>query len=313
MAIFSENTNFYSFEKGKLASSSGLIYPYFTKLNSPIPDSQYKDLLPAGFLKCQGQVLSADSYRSLANVIGVGNSCIYKREGVTLLDDDENGEGGQIQLPDLGSKYIVGSSVSGNYNNFETTDERVSRAGIATELDTLGDQVEFFYDGNFKIPGRDLLVQGRIVSESPPSRTDTTNLFMGNFLPHGHLADYNIADRVNTNSNLMPAAGTVVKTQCDFTCFCRQDGQEVCATKGVNYGLSFINVSAEETGNENSAAHFHFGTFPIITSESSTASLDVERVSAGPLITTVNIRSSDQIKMDSITCKFILCEYLIKY
>ena len=304
--VFSDNTIFYSFEKGKQGSSSGLIYPYFTKLASVVPDLEYLEKVPAGFLKCQGQVLDADIYPSLARVIGVGSSCIYKRENTPLQDQNDDGTGGQIQLPDLGSKYIVGSSISGVYSNDDTVNPRVQRAGIQTDVSALSDQVEFFYTGEFRIPGRELTVSGNVIAESPPARTEITSLFAGNFLPHGHLSDMNIADRINTNRNgIKNARWETVNFGCG------QSGT-IC-DEGVNYGVSFCNIQVNETGSEAGASHFHFGVFPVITSESSQSTMPESIINAGPLNTVVNVRTQEQIKMDLIAPKFILCEYLIKY
>ena len=82
----------------------------------------------------------------------------YKKEGVELDEADDNGEGGQIQLPDLGSKYIAGSINPGIYNNLETSVSNTQRAGIAVELFALGDNIDFFYSGDFKVPSRSLSV-----------------------------------------------------------------------------------------------------------------------------------------------------------
>jgi hypothetical protein len=103
------------------------------------------------FLKCRGQILSADQYPNLARVIGVGARCIYKKEGTQLLEPNPDGTGGTLQLPDLGSKYIAGASNPGVYSNDTTfnprTNTTVDRAGIEVEISSQGQSVEFFYDG----------------------------------------------------------------------------------------------------------------------------------------------------------------------
>ena len=304
-ALFSDSTIFYSFERGRQGSSSGLIYPYFTKLSSSVPDLEYLEKVPAGFLKCQGQILSADQYPALAEVIGVGESCIYKRDNVTLQERNDDGIGGQIQLPDLGSKYIAGSANSGVYTSTDTTNPNIQRAGIQTNISALSEQVEFFYDGQFRIPGRQLTVTGNLIAESPPARTEETSLFSGNFLSHGHMSDMSIADRINTNRKGIKEA----EWEPRFTC--GQSGS-IC-DPGENYGVTFCNLRLDETGSELGATHSHFGTFPEITSENSQSTMPESLINAGPLNTVVNVRTQEQIKMDLIAPKFILCEYLIKY
>jgi len=111
----------YSFQKGKYGGPCGSIFPYFTPMQNLIPTEQeYLDNIPAGYLRCRGQILNADQYPNLALVIGIGDSCIYRKTGTTL-QNQVNGVGGQIQLPDLGSKYITASTTPGNYLNTTTT------------------------------------------------------------------------------------------------------------------------------------------------------------------------------------------------
>lgn len=65
-------------------------------------------------------------------IIGIGSSCIYRKSGTTLQEQASNGTGGQIQLPDLGSKYITAATTPGNYLNTTTlntaTNTEITRA-----------------------------------------------------------------------------------------------------------------------------------------------------------------------------------------
>ena len=85
----------YSFEKGKHGGPTGAIFPFFTDVNGLIPvDQQYRDFCPAGFLKCRGQILQANQYPQLAQGLGVGAQCIYRKADTILEEADEDGTGG---------------------------------------------------------------------------------------------------------------------------------------------------------------------------------------------------------------------------
>ena len=129
----------YSFQKGKYGGPCGTIFPFFRTIQSTSPrEQEYIDNIPAGYLRCRGQILNADQYPNLALVIGVGDSCIYRKTGTSLQNRDSSGNGGQIQLPDLGSKYITAATTPGNYLNTTTTNTttntEVLRAGVAVDL-----------------------------------------------------------------------------------------------------------------------------------------------------------------------------------
>jgi len=296
---------YYSYQKGKHGGTAGYIFPFFTKLNSIFPDEEYKDLIPAGYLKCQGQILSANNYRNLANVIGVGSQCIYRQDGVTLQEPDPDGTGGQIQLPDLGSKYIVGSTNPGTYNNTDTSDGSITRAGLAVEVDSLGDTAEFFYQGDFKIPARDLTVSGNIGVIGAQALTEETELNMSNFLPHGHNTTFSISARINFNDDAM---GTATWRRRSYLCGRRGT---VCSPN-QNYGLNYLTATLTEFGSAAAATHFHGNALPIINSESKSAVMGEVLINASPLVTTIRVRTNQQLKMDEFAPRYILCEYLIK-
>ena len=58
----------YSFEKGKYGGPTGTIFPFFRHVNGNLPSLTkiMKTLCPAGYLKCNGQILSADQFPQLA-------------------------------------------------------------------------------------------------------------------------------------------------------------------------------------------------------------------------------------------------------
>ena len=160
----------YSYQRGKYGGPCGAIFPYFQTITSfsPVSDD-YTLNIPAGYLRCRGQILNADQYPNLALIIGVGSSCIYRKVNTTLQEKNADGSGGQIQLPDLGSKYITASTTPGNYLNTTTfntsTNTQVTRAGVAIELSSnasASNTIIYTYSGPFKMTQRTIPVNGSI-------------------------------------------------------------------------------------------------------------------------------------------------------
>ena len=307
-------TQYYSFHKGKHGGIAGYIFPFFTSLPSLFPDETYSQYVPAGFLKCQGQILPASRYRALADAIGVGSNCIYKKDGVDLDNPDQNGEGGEIQLPDLGSKYVAGSLNPGQYQNFETSQgEGFDRAGIGVEISAIGDNIDFFYTGDFRVISRsttegNLSISGAVTSISPPSITEETTLTMTNFLPHGHNANYKVGRRINQNGLGISSASW---RSCSYYCTFRGD---IASCRGnANYGYEFKFVSLTESGTDEGATHFHSNALPRITNETKSASTSEVLIPAAALTTNLKVKTNQKFKLDEFAPKYILCEYLIKY
>lgn len=302
---------YYSFEKGKYGGPTGTIFPFFRELNGLLPiDQDYKDYVPAGFLKCRGQILQADQFPSLAELLGVGESCIYKKEGTVLQERNDNGTGGTFQLPDLGSKYIATSANPGQYSNTTTVDPvtnaSIQRAGIEVNLESAGDSVEFTYSGNFRSPGATLAFTGRWNLVSPPSKTPSTTLSISNFSAHAHNATYTIASQTNLNSQAIARAAYIYEPlrPCN-----RRSASKRCTSQS-NYGVSLEQVDLGETGNDR--GHNHPLSNPAV-SETKSGNIPPVLLSASPIVTTVNVRTRSLSKIDDIAPKFIICEYLIKF
>lgn len=301
----------YSFEKGKHGGAAGSIYPYFRVLSGNIPLGQdYDDYIPAGFLKCVGQILQADQYPQLAELLGVGNACIYRKEGTTLAERNDNGTGGSFQLPDLGSKYIAASSNPGQYLNTTTIDAGtntvIQRAGIEVSLEGNGDEIEFNYTGNFRSPGvSSVSITGNWRVVSPPSRTPPTTLSISNFVAHAHDGTYTIASQTNLNSNALGRAAFVFRP---FVCL-RNASNKRCEGQ-ANFGVSLESIDFSDFGEDED--HIHpLGS--VTLSQNPRASIPAVDISASSITTTVKMRTRTLSKIDSVAPKFIICEYLIKY
>lgn len=299
----------YSFEKGKHGGPCGVIFPFFREINGLIPlDQDYRDFVPAGFLKCRGQILQADQFPALAELLGVGATCIYRKEGTILQERNSNGTGGTFQLPDLGSKYITSSSNPGQYLNDTTidrdTNSTIQRAGIAVQLESGGDTVEFSYTGNFRAPAVTLTFSGTWRVVSPASSTEETTLGITNFVAHGHTGTYTIGRRVNQNNRAIRFA-----TWNEVFLICENNGNfgEGDLNPGVQHQVITFNDSGEDL------PHAHQIGPPVLTVSGPTGSIPELTLSSSSITTLVNVRTTEIYKMDDIAPKFILCEYLIKF
>jgi len=166
----------------------------------------FKEAIPGGFLRCNGQILSAKDYPLLASILGIGDECRFAKEGAILRNPNaETGDQGTFQLPDLGSKVLVGSRGSGEYRNTVTeADDQLPKVGVeATPISNLGGRITTNYissDGQFglEIVSRDgtqtdddgntipqLDFRGSI-KYNMPSNLGQTLLTIDNFQSHAH-------------------------------------------------------------------------------------------------------------------------------
>jgi hypothetical protein len=314
----------YSFEKGKYGGPCGAIFPFFREISGISPNDQdYVNYIPAGFLKCRGQILQANQYPNLARVLGVGVNCIYRKQSITLQEPDQDGSGGTFQLPDLGSKYISSASNSGEYSDdFVTnpsTNLPVARAGVAITLETPSDNLEFTYTGNFRHPGvSSLSFSGQWRIASPPSKTPDADIFISDFLAHGHTADTTISHRINIRNDALASVRYNGSGSGAFGGFfgsgCCGSGRDLrpCESNG-DAGVAFVFNTLADEGDV--STHFHIIPPPIVRQQinGSIPSTSSNQMSASSLITTVKINKSNIFKMDDVAPKFIICEYLIKF
>lgn len=115
-------------------------------INNDPTTAKFKDDLPGGFLKCDGSVHNAKDFYLLAQILGVGEECRFKKEKTTLRDPDpETGDLGSFQLPDLGSKVIIPSGGSGDYTNvFMENKPNTTKVGVECQAVIEGEENRIF-------------------------------------------------------------------------------------------------------------------------------------------------------------------------
>jgi hypothetical protein len=299
-------STYYSFQKGKFGGSVGTIYPFPRTLIGDRPtDTDWKTYAPAGYLRCDGSILNADDYIALANIIGVGDTCIYRKDGYTLENRNEDGTGGQIQLPDLGSKFITAfSSNTGlvldsealNPNSTQTTE----RVGIEVEL-TLnqGQEITFNYSGNFSVPTTNIPVSGNYTL-TLNSQSATATIGDEQILSHGHYAN---SARLKTQNPGSRSIATFAPRIANGDLYSGAGGYNV---------IEGEELSVEAIGSVESTQHQH-SVSRINPTHTTAALLDTFQLDGSAVSTTVTLASEDTTAFNDVTQKFILVEYLIKF
>ena len=288
-------TVYYSKQKAKFGGVTGTIIPYPIAVN----DNVNRNFLPAGFLKCDGSILKASVYPPLANTIGIGSNCRFAKNPDDIAADE-------IQLPDLGSKYLRVSTSSGQYlNTTLEQDESISKVGTEVEVISLvGDSTEISYSGFFEVLGQNgLPFVGTPVFESETGFTLSDSLNEENFQSHGHYADVGVFTYLGKWSDNVFVEGYA------------RGGNEA-QTEGSN---NLVQIQAPDQA-PTTVAHNHRINLPGSTElkSNNTFSYGFSNVGgslqypADGLRSEIIITTSNVKKLDDVISPYILVEYIIK-
>lgn len=193
---------FYNKEKARHGSLVGTIISFPIEFQGEDPKQAVNlALLPAGYLRCAGQVLFAEEYPALAEVLGVGDECRFKKPDQALALN-------QFQLPDLRNKHIRSTSSSniGQYNDLTVTDTNgntVIKSGVGLDvIQNIESPYELTYTGEFYIPPQTLDLRGEpSFSIDTGNYTFETDVFQNAFQPHLHRTNTLRARQKNRNGN----------------------------------------------------------------------------------------------------------------
>lgn len=174
----------YAKEKGKYGGMVGTIQPFSSYLplaNDP-SSSEFRSLIPAGFLRCDGSIQAAVNYPELASILGTGEQSRFKKEETTLTDD-------QFQLPDLGSKFIRPGLSTGAYLDLTLEqDETKKRVGSEFTISSnVGNTASISYSGNFRVGAVSSTLITRFFDAGPGGDITTANRI--NIASHGFSAN----------------------------------------------------------------------------------------------------------------------------
>lgn len=311
----------YSFEKGKYGLNTGTIIPFGVTLSGNTPSGlDWTNLVPAGFLRCDGRILRAKDYLGLSQILGVGLNCKFRKENQELEEPNEDLSEGEIQLPDLGSKYMRASTANGLYNNIIVVDpetsRQFSRVGVEVDLSlNQGNSIEVFYSGEFITPTLPIgfSPSSNFVS-TLPSSTGVGTVSDDQYLSHGHYSNAVITWRNeglnSANDNNIVVTGSSPILDRDIGVGGRVDGDKnLNNATGIN--VTPVELTTQAAGSSLETQHTHsVAKSPV--SKSLSSNITSYGIPAENIITTVNLTSKKIYKLDDIQHKFIIVEFLIK-
>ena len=90
----------YGFERGKYGCFPGTIIAFPRTLDGDNPnDTDFKNKLPAGFLRCDGSVLNGNDYPNLKDILGVGANSKFRKETQTLKETYKRIRANEYHVP----------------------------------------------------------------------------------------------------------------------------------------------------------------------------------------------------------------------
>lgn len=289
--------NNYAQTKAKFGGYIGSIQthatPYLTGANDS-STTPFKLHAPAGFLLCDGSIKNANEYIALSQVLGVGSESKFKKDNVTLREpDDENGDLGQFQLPDLGSKVIVASRSVGDYTNDFVGDSNLSRVGPQVEvICNEGTQLTCDFLGNFVGQRRetdyDMQANAKFAF---PALTEAEFLDIENFQGHTHKVS---ANYINFSTNHQVGG----------------DGKESGADSGNSGAFNILENS--ELNTTATSSHVHKLGKPNTYDMNFAYTFEPFEIPADGVSTTLNVSVEDIQKLDNVVTPFIVVTYIIK-
>jgi hypothetical protein len=286
--------------RGKFGGYVGQIVPHASpkiqQNNDPATDS-FKKYIPAGYLKCDGSVVSAQKYAALASIVGVGASGRFYKEGTLIREkDDEANDAGQIQLPDLGSKVIIASPNSvGQYTSTTNETTGANRVGPAVEILSNEGQTQLVCEFLGKFTGKEIQTNYNFNS-SPKFNfnkvSSSTILDIENFQGHAHNASTNLLNY--TAQHQVGGDG--------------KDSEKFGANSGAGntFEDSPLNTSLL-------SQHSHKIAPPLqITHNFQYQHSDFDILADG-VFSTLDLDIEDVTQLDNLSSPFIVITYLIKF
>lgn len=290
----------YSRERSKFGGYVGSIQIHTSAgLGSDPTSAVFNNILPAGFLKCDGSILEARDYLALSQVLGVGEQSRYGKEGALLRDADLTiNDFGTIQLPDLGSKVIIPSRGSGDYLADIVDSTTQNRVGPQIQVESnVGPVIEVSYIGNFRGLAQTNIDMNSNPSYSMPRNTEPTSLDINNFQGHAHNSNFT-ALNFTTNHRTVALGSTGA-------------GKDGASESGNGEAEMYLDFTQVNTSTD--TPHQHRISKPLSYVHNFRYSFNNFDIPADQMKSQVEIDLSKDTKLDSAVAPFILVEYIIKY
>tara|TARA_B100001250_G_scaffold46655_2_gene36565 strand:- start:5300 stop:6187 length:888 start_codon:yes stop_codon:yes gene_type:complete len=258
----------------------------------------FRAVLPAGYLRCDGSKKNAKDFLALSRVLGVGTESRFIKEGASLRGEDQaTGDLGEFQLPDMGSKVIIGGRGTGLYSNDFVDDglvntTRKTRVGPQIQvISNFGDRISANYVGNARVSASgdlDFLGNPRY---NMTRNTAETQLNIENFQGHLHQGGQKYLN---------------YSAQHETSSVGGKDYARAIGNSGAGNLLEFTSDGGRES------IHKHNITRPTTYAHNFVYSYDQQDVDMSGVSAYVDVDIADDDKLDQLVTPFTLVEYLIK-
>jgi len=266
----------------------------------------FKENLPAGFLPCDGAVYNAKDYYCLAQTLGIGDECRFKKEHVALRNPDlETGDLGQFQVPDLGSKVMVGGRGTGDYSGLTKENKpNLNRVGVQVEASSnVGSRINCNYNGHMEIDSEtDIDFNGNI-RYNMIKKTSRHVMAIDEFQAHAH--------NTNVNHHVLNYTGNA-----------RIDGDGKSGGGEGTADSPFANVNAfagntmdrvEENTPRTNQGHQHGLARPDSYADNFKYSYSSTQLNLDAMTSYIDVDVSSMDVLNQVVTPFIMVHYVIKF
>lgn len=256
----------------------------------------FRDNLPAGYLKCDGTVKNAKDYYLLAQILGVGDECRFKKPTTTLRNPDPDvNDLGSFQLPDLGSKVILGSRGTGEYAGlYIDRAPNVPKVGVEVFPQTnVGERINVNYIGNMTISPSGTINFNGSPKYNMDRKTSAYTLGIDEFQAHSHTADIRVLNYTAAHDISGQGKGN--------------NPNAANASSGNSLEETQPNVTTGE------ASHDHTITRPTAYSSNFSYTYPTTELSLDNMTSYVDVEAENLEVLNQVVTPFIMVHYIIKF
>lgn len=266
-------------------------------IGEDIQNPVFRENFPAGFLPCDGRVYNVADYYNLGNLLGIGTECRFRKDDVILRDPDpDEGDLGQFQVPDLGSKVIIGGRGTGTYTHTFLEGSTTTRVGVEVDANSnIGNQARVDYTGHMTIDGQSGLDFNGNVKYVIDRKTTPASIDIESFQAHSHTVN---------NLEILNYAAKHLSSG---------DGVGNKGASGAN--ASAGNILEETTQNDITGDQFHEHTItsPTTYTDDFAYSFPNTNVDLGEMYSYIDVDVSNMKVLNQVVTPFIMVHYIIKF
>ena len=277
---------------------------YGMGFNNDPSTAVFRDNIPGGFLRCDGSILNVKDYLLLSKILGVGTECRFAKENAVLRDPDgDTGDLGTFQIPDLGSKVIIGGRGSGEYR--DTTMENKpnqNKVGVEVTPQTpLGERLFTNYVSNtgdgMKLTSQTSIPFRGNIKYNMPSYVNQEVLAIEQFQAHQHNADVHILNTTEDNYRI------------------DGDGLTGDPDTALTANVEAENIMEETQPNvqRGSASHDHRISKPFTYSQNFSYAFPPANIPLDDMESYIDVDTTNLEVLNQVVTPFIMVHYIIKF